>query len=189
MTYIVESGAGLVGGGEIGVNIGMSADIPYNIENYMAFKMAEAVIHKEITKALAPLGAYLEISDRLEVFPVERLSLYINCRPCRGEGLPLSLEAADPLKMLEAIRPVLSSISDVKIRPGELKAYKEVILNSYKADLQDMEKLVDKVLVRYSEGKDLVTGYKAAVDGVTADSVKKILSLLRGGAEVEYVII
>ena len=72
---------------------------------------------------------------------------------------------------------------------GELKAYKEVILNSYKADLQDMEKLVDKVLVRYSEGKDLVTGYKAAVDGVTADSVKKILSLLRGGAEVEYVII
>ena len=189
VTYIVESGAGLVGGGEIGVNIGMSADIPYNIENYMAFKMAEAVIHKEITKALAPLGAYLEISDRLEVFPVERLSLYINCRPCRGDGLPLSLDAADPLKILEAIRPVLSSISDVKIRPGELKAYKEVILNSYKADLQDMEKLVDKVLVRYSEGKDLVTGYKAAVDGVTADSVKRILSLLRDGAEVEYVII
>ena len=64
-----------------------------------------------------------------------------------------------------------------------------MILNSYKADLQDMEKLVDKVLVRYSEGKDLVTGYKAAVDGVTADSVKRILSLLRDGAEVEYVII
>ena len=189
VTYIVESGAGLVGGGEIGVNVGMSAAIPYNIDNYMSFKMAEAVLHKEITRALAPFGAYLEISERLEVFPTERLSLYINCRPCRSSGLPLSLEAADPLQILEAIRPVIASISDVEISPDELKAYKEVILNSYKADLQNMEMLVDKVLVRYSEGKDLVSGYNAAVGGVSEESVKKILGMLRDGAEVEYVII
>lgn len=189
VTYIVESGAGLVGGGEIGVNVGMSAAVPYNIENYMSFKLAEEVLRKELTKVLAPCGAYLEVGDRLEVFPVERLSLYINCRPCRAGGLPLSLEPADPLKMLEAIRPVLASMADVEISPDELKAYKEVVLNSYKAELQDMEKLVDKVLTRYSEGKDLVSGYSAAVSGVTADSVKKILSLLSDGAEVEYVII
>ena len=189
VTYIVESGAGLVGGGEIGVNVGMSASVPYNIENYMSFKLAEAVIRKELTKALAPCGAYLEISDRLEVFPAERLSIYINCRPCRSSGLPLSVEASDPLKMLEAIRPVLASIADAEISSNELKAYKEVILNAYSAELQDMEALVDKALVRYSEGKDLVTGYKAAIAAVSADSVRKILRLLRDGADVEYVII
>lgn len=189
VTYIVESGAGLVGGGEIGVNVGMAAAVPFNIENYMSFKMAEAILHKELTKALAPVGAYLEMSDRLEVFPSERFSLYINCRPCRSSGLPLSVEAADPLKILEAIRPVLASISEMEIAPKELEAYKEVILNSYGADLGDVEKLIDKVLTRYSEGKDLVSGYQNAVRGVTVEGVKKILAALRDGAEVEYVII
>jgi hypothetical protein len=45
------------------------------------------------------------------------------------------------------------------------------------------------VLVRYSEGKDLVTDYKTAIQRVSAASVARIIEQLRAGAEVEYIII
>ncbi len=189
VTYIVESGPGLVGGGEIGVNVGMSAAVPYNIDNYMSFKLASELLRKELTRALADCGASVELSERVEVFPMERMSLYINCRPCRSDGLPLSLSPADPLKMLEAVRPVIASIGEIEVSAADLKAYKAVILNRYSESLQDSGVLTDKVLTRFSEGKDLVTGYKDAVNSVSVASIRKILSLLRDGADVEYVII
>ncbi len=189
VTYIVESGPGLVGGGEIGVNVGMSAAVPYNMENYMSFKLASAVLRKELTRALADCGASIELDEKVEVFPTERMSLYINCRPCRSSGLPLSVQPCDPLRMLDAIRPVLASIGDIEVGASDLKAYKAELLNRYSESLQDPRELTDKVLTRFSEGKDLVSGYKDAVNAVSADSIRRILSLLRAGADVEYVII
>ena len=189
VTYTVESGPGLVGGGEIGFNVGMSAAVPYNIENYMSFKLAADLLRKELTRALADCGATVEVSEKVEMFPMERMSLYINCRPCRSGGLPLSVSPADPLKMLEAIRPVLATIGDIEVPAADLKAYKAVLLNQYSESLQDQEELTDKVLTRFSEGKDLVTGYRDAVNAVSADNIRRILSLLRDGADVEYVII
>nr|MCR4824404.1 hypothetical protein [Bacteroidales bacterium] len=40
VTLTAESAPGVVGGGEIGVNIGMTAAIPFSMENYMSFKVA-----------------------------------------------------------------------------------------------------------------------------------------------------
>ena len=48
---------------------------------------------------------------------------------------------------------------------------------------------MEDVLIRYSEGKDLMTDYKGAVQRVSAASVKEILQILSGGGEVEYTII
>ena len=44
-------------------------------------------------------------------------------------------------------------------------------------------------MVRYSDGKDLVSGYKNAVKSVSAAKVREILRQLSEGAGVEYVII
>jgi hypothetical protein len=49
--------------------------------------------------------------------------------------------------------------------------------------------LLGGVLTRYGEGKDLVTDYKAAIQGVNAGQVARILRLLADGAMVEYMII
>ena len=54
---------------------------------------------------------------------------------------------------------------------------------------KDPAAVIDDVLVRYSEGKDLVTDYKAAIQRVSAESVARIIAQLRAGAEVEYIII
>lgn len=189
VTYMEESVPGLVGGGEIGVNVAMSAPISYNMENYMAFKMAVACIRKELVGVLADSGAYVELTERLEVFPAERMSVFVNCRPCRADGLPPGVTPADPLELLDAVRRITSDVSRLDISDKDLNAYKEAMRGVLERRLASPEAIVDDVLVRYGEGKDLVSGSKAAIEAVSAEDVKKILSLLKKGAEVEYVII
>ena len=189
VTRTDESAPGVVGGGEIGVNVAMSAAVPFSLDHYMAFQVACAVIRKHLTGALADRGAYAELSDKLELFPEERLSVYINCRPCRAEGLPAGVSPADPQALLDAIRTVTHQLTELTLEESDIKAYKDLLIHQMDSQMADPEALVRDVLTRYSEGKDLVTGYKAAIQRVTAAGVADILSRLRSGAEVEYLII
>lgn len=184
-----ESAPGVVGGGEIGVNVAMSAAIPFSMENYMTFQVACAVIREHLTAALADRGAFADLSDRLELFPEERLSVYINCHPCRADGLPAGISPADPLELLDAVRSVTRQLDGLQLDDSGIKAYKDLLLKQMDSQMSDPEALVRSVLTRYGEGKDLVTGYKAAIQHVTAAGVADILARLRAGAEVEYVII
>ncbi|MCR4824852.1 MAG: hypothetical protein K5849_05800, partial [Bacteroidales bacterium] len=189
VTLTAESAPGVVGGGEIGVNVGMTAAIPFSMENYMSFKVACAVIHKHLTAALADQGAFAEFSERLELFPAERLSLFINCRPCRAAGLPAGVTPSDPLELLDAVRTVTKQLGDLQLEERDIRAYKDLLLRQMENRMGDTESLVSDVLARYSEGKDLVTDYKTAIQQVSVASVADILARLRAGAEVEYIII
>lgn len=189
VTYLVESAPGLVGGGERGVNVAISAPVPYNIENYMAFKVAVSSIYKELTAVLADYGAYTVMSDKLEVFPAERMSVFINCRPCRHDGLPDGVEPADPVVLLDAVRKVTADVGRIEISDADLKAYKAALSANYEVRQNDAGAMVDDILARYSEGKDFVAGYSAAINSLSADDVRKILGRLKNGAQVEYVII
>ena len=188
-TRTADSAPGAVGGGEIGVNVALSASIPFNMENYMSFQVACAAIRKRLTDVLADQGAYAEPSERMELFPAERLTLYINCRPCRESGLPAGVVPAEPLALLDAIRKVTRRLDGLQVPEADLKAYKELLLKQMDSRMEDPEALVGDVLVRYSEGKDLVTDYKTAIQRVSAASVARIIEQLRAGAEVEYIII
>ena len=189
VTYTMESSPGLVGGGEIGVNVAMAAPVPFNMENYVAWQLAVRCIRNSLVKVLAPQGAYFEMQEKLEVYPVERLSLFINCHPCMESGLPAGMSAADPVKLLNTIRKVTMDLSGLEVSESELKAFKEELLNAFDKDMKQPETVIDAVMVRYSDGKDLVSGYRNAVKSVNAGKVKEILRQLGEGASVEYVII
>src|SRR5574344_20786 len=189
VTYTTDSAPGLVGGLETSVNVSMSSVVPYNISNYMSFNVACELLKKKFARLLAPYGAYSEISSHLELSPAERLSLFINCRPCSRDALPYEVSPSDPYKLLDGVRTITSSLGSISISDDELKASKAVVLARYDARRTDAESIMDDVIARYSDGKDLVSGYREAVNAVSAVSVRKILSLLASGAEVEYIII
>ena len=96
---------------------------------------------------------------------------------------------AEPLALLDAIRKVTRRLDGLQVPEADLKAYKELLLKQMDSRMEDPEALVGDVLVRYSEGKDLVTDYKTAIQRVSAASVARIIEQLRAGAEVEYIII
>ena len=52
----------------------------------------------------------------------------------------------------------------------------------------DPEGVIDAVLIRYSDGRDVVTGYKEAINSVSKENIRNILQLVSYGAEVEYII-
>ena len=188
-TRTAEAAPGVVGGGEIGVHVAISAAIPFSMENYMSFKVACAVIRKHLTAALADQGAYAEMTDRMELFPAERLSVFINCRPCRESGLPAGIVPATPPELLDAVRRVTRRLPELPVSDVDLKAYKDALLKQMDSRMSDAQALVDDVLTRYSEGKDVVTDYKTAIGKVSVASVSNIIAQLCDGAEVEYLII
>ena len=62
------------------------------------------------------------------------------------------------------------------------------MLSECTAAVSDPESIVDLALLRWSGGKDLVSGYKDRINAVNASAVQEIFSILEEGSKVEYVI-
>ena len=179
---------GVVGGREIGVNVALSAAVPFNLDSYMSFRVACAMVRRQLAGALAEHGARVNVSERLELFPAERLTLYIHCRPCPEDGLPAGVAPGEPDDLLEAIRTVTRHLDALPLPENVLNATREALVQELEQRYADPQTLTEDVLVRYSEGKDLITGYKAAARRVSAASVRDILGKLAAGAEIAYLI-
>jgi hypothetical protein len=179
---------GLVGGREVGVNVARSAAVPFSLDSYLSFRVACEMIRRELAAGLADLGARVDVSERLELFPAERLTVYIHCRPCREDGLPAGIVPGSTGDLLDAVRAVTGHLEDLPLPENVLNATREALLKELDRRFATPQTLIEDVLVRYSEGKDLITGYKDAARRVSAASVREILGRLAAGAEVEYLI-
>ena len=189
VTRTDQAAPGAVGGREIGVHAALSAAIPYSLEGYLSFLVACEMVRGRLATALTDQGASAELTQRLELFPSERLTLYVRCRPCPENGLPEGVVPGTVNDLLDAMRSVTRRLDALKATDAEIQFHKNRILSQWERRLADPQALTDAVLTRYSEGKDLVTDYKAALGRVSAESVAQILAQLSQGAEVEYIII
>lgn len=187
-TYTIDGAKSLVGTGEPCVNVAMASLMPFSISSYMSFKVAVSVLRKSIVKALAPLGMYAEVNERIEIFPKEKVTVFVNCKPCRADGLPDGVAPADPLSALGVLRSAISQACYSKISDSDLKGYKESLTNRMASEIAVPENLVNYALMRNSEGKDLISNYAGHIKSVTAQKVQEILKQLDGGCKVEYVI-
>ena len=184
-----ESAAGVTGGQEIGTNVARTAALPYKLDNYLTFKVACILIRQQLAGALAEHGAWAEVSDRLELFPEERVTLYINCHPCPESGLPGGVRPGEPGELLDAVRSVTRRLDMLPVTEAVVKAAKATLPKELELRYAQPETLMEDVLTRYSEGKDLITDYKGAVQRISAAGVREILRILSEGGEVEYTII
>ena len=188
VTRTEPAAPGATGGREIGVYAARSAAVPFNLDNYLSFRVACAMIQRQLTAALADQGARVEVSGRLELFPAERLTVYIHCLPCREDGLPAGIAPGTTEDLLDAMRTVTRRLQDLPLPENVLFATGQALLQELEKRYADPQTLTEDVLVRYSEGKDLITGYKDAIRRISVASVRDILGRLDAGAEVEYII-
>jgi hypothetical protein len=185
-TYTVDSEDSDIGTGEPCITVAESALVPFTLERYLSFRVAVEELRKHLAGALAETGMYAEVDGDLDLFPSERLTVRIVCRPAEESGLPADVVPEDPLRVLGVVRGALSGFS--ASGPASVADAKAVILASAETQLSDPDCLVEAALIRYSAGKDFVTGYKTRANAVTTESVKEILSALEGGSKVEYVV-
>jgi len=172
----------------VSVSLALSAQIPYSMGRYMAFEIAKEVLRKKIVRELQPMGMYASVSEKVEFYPMEKMTLHVICRPCREDGLPSGVSPQDPLTTLGALRSALNSLSGAKLSAAELKGYKAALTNTMTSRVADTDFLVGAALARYSDGRDLVSDYKGRINAVTEADVSEILNGLLGGTRVEYVL-
>ena len=121
--------------------------------------------------------------------PISVMEIRFIFTPCPDEGLPEETVALrDSTDAFLFIRQALATALAAPVDPGLLGLLKATFSASYAAALSDRVSYIDALLMRYSSGKDMLTGYANKINAVQPQQVQAILGTLSQGRKVEYVI-
>lgn len=176
-------------GADKSVSFGLAVPQKFTPDNRIAFRVSAQILQRRLAAAMARIGYSVTLTDRFGLFPQESMEIKFECRPCPADGLPIEVagarEATDALLYArKALQDALTAPAD----PAELQAVKATVAASYAAALADKNQYINAVLMRYSFGKDMLTGYANKINAVSPQSVKNVFDALAGGRRVEYVI-
>ena len=188
-TYTLDARESGLGDGREGAHFAMSVRVPYNMVNGMSLKVAIIALQQELRRSLSEAGASVDIQSDMQFYPEERAFIHIHCSPCDESGLPEGIPQAEPYDILNAVRGALVRLAENPLSTSQLTAYKEELRLRTESELDSDMGRIDAVRMRYIEGKDIVSGVKAGIDGVTAESVAAIIKELAGSGRIETVLI
>ena len=175
-------------GDDLSVNMAATALVPVSMDNCLVFQVAVEAVSHYFSKEMSRMGMYVEVEGAFAVRPVERFSLYVSCRPCMEDGLPEGVDSPDPAAALKKVREEFSHIRYITISPEELQNYKDVVKGHMATVLASPEGMMSFALLRYSEGKDITSGYADRLKTIEVDDVRWILDELSSSCVVEYLV-
>ena len=186
-TYTVNKDDRVIGEGE-SANLALAAERPFTMQNWCAFRIAVEYLRRELIRDMAPLGQYFEISPQLQLLPVERIAVFVNCIPCPSEGLPAGVEPANPMEVMSRLRDALVRISESSLSAETLKGLRDALAKEMAGEAADPDYVMEAFLLRNSEGKDVLSNYSTYLSKVTAEDVMGVISALEKGSKVEFII-
>lgn len=170
------------------VNVSLSTVIPVTAKRYMAFKVAQLIFSRELANALKRYGMWTEIEDNVEFLPTERLSMLVSCHPTQGAGLPSGVRRRELSNTLPAVRVALEVACSKAISAEEMKTYKAILLNQIGYDSALNGSMMQMLMLRYSQGKDLVSQYKENINSLTPEDIREVLTALNESSKVEFIV-
>jgi len=170
------------------INVVMSYIIPITAQRYMANKVAQLIFRRELVNTLSRYGMWVDVQGEAEFIPKERISLKIFCRPTDSEGLPKGVTVRNPVTTLAAVRASLELACHKPITDAEMAIYKSILLSQVGYDITLNSEMMNNLMIRYSEGKDLVSQYKEVIESLTPASIQEVLTSLTNGSKVEFVV-
>lgn len=170
------------------VNIRLTTQIPFNIKRKATLDLCAEALRDRLIRELAPQGMYVKVAASYDLLPNEIMSLEINCNKCTGAGLPNGVGPADADFAVKDIRRALDQMASQPIPAETFKAMKERCVRRAEARVESAPALVEAILTRYSEGKDLRTGLVPAVKEVQSSDVAELMKALLEGTDVEYIV-
>lgn len=173
-------------GGRKGVEMYLTALSPISAERFFAVKVAEEVLRGELVKSFADKGCSVEVSSETDLFPSDRISIWISCLQADRNGLPEGVVPAAPAELSKVVDSVLERLSGTALPDNAFKQYRTLVAKAIDYDMSRPDGMIEALLLRYSEGKDFMAGYKAKLDAVKPEMVKEVLSSLSDGGRVDY---
>lgn len=188
-TYTIESRNCPAGLGDECVNLAFNAPIVFNMTNYMAMRISLLALRDELAKSLCNQGAAASISGEFELFPEERVSMHINCTACPESGLPEGIENKGTLHILHSVRAGIDKLATSGVSEAELNHYKNSVISSYGAKMNTDSGIVEAILVRYSEGRDIRSNYKESINALKPENIAQVMKTLKSGGQIELVLL
>lgn len=168
--------------------ISLSAPFNYTAENFMAANIAAYTLSERVASAVAWSGWRVRSDWTLKMFPDESLDMMFYLGRVPVSGLPASMAREDSTDVIAGkVRAAIDAAGQGGITGKELAVGKSVVANYYASWSSDPASIMRMLVLRYSYGKDLVSGYVSKIEGVTAASVDPILRDLAAGGSGEYV--
>ena len=156
----------------------LSAPLPYTAANNIAARIALLALERNLVAELAPLGFSVELSGAFTTYPEERFEVEVRCLPARESGLPASFGAPDTALLEKAFRRALGRTA---LSGTDFNGMKAAVVQMMGDDLTEPDVMVEMVITRYTEGKDLVTRFAEQAKGVTSAQVEAVLKAFAGG--------
>ena len=156
----------------------------------MAYRIAALYLARRLAGSMAGFGFHIGMNGRFITCPREMMELIISIEPVPDSGLPLGIEGgATRLREAQiAAGKIIDKVLSGPVDAAELASLKNLVTNEYTMSLADPSFYADAVLLRYSAGKDVLTGYGEKIAAVSPDKVKEIFGALAGGIREEYVV-
>ncbi|MGN0202250.1 MAG: hypothetical protein ACI399_05025 [Candidatus Cryptobacteroides sp.] len=171
------------------ITIGLAACQKYTPDNLVSFHLATMVLKRRLSAGLSKIGYSVSMEKNFGVFPQEIEEVRFVFTPCPPEGLPEETVALqDSTDALMFIRQLLSEAMSAPVDAGELNYFKATVASSYATTLTDRVSYINALLMRYSSGKDMLTGYATRINSIQPQQVQAVLTALSQGRKVEYVI-
>ena len=170
------------------VDIVMSVPMPLTSDNYYTAAIASMVMRKRLSEVVSGKGMYLTLNHRCMKYPQERFNVMISLEEASVDGYAQGTAYAAPIEALKALRAALYDIGSVNISKAEMNLYKGLLKKYVSAMKESPEYWLKALTMRYLDGKDFSTGCDARIDAITAEKVKSLLSSLKTGTSVEYII-
>ena len=168
--------------------VAMSAPINYTAENFMAAHIAAFTMQEHVSAAAAPAGWHTRADWTVRMFPDESLDMTLYLERAAEDGLPASMVREDSTDVVLArVRAAIDALGARGLTDTELAVGRSVVANYYASWSSDPAAIMRLLVLRYSYGKDLVTGADSKMASVGSAAVNPILSRLAAGGIGEYV--
>ena len=166
----------------------ISLPLNYTGENRMAAYMAATMLRDRLAVEMVPWGISVDFRTEVSAFPDERFDLYLTGTRVLEGSVPECLLRPDLSEAVAVWRKVLKEAGSMTPSAPVLSAFKSGLVAEIASELKDPKGIVEAVIVRYADGKDVVTRYKERIDAVTASRVQEILAAFSKAPRVEYIV-
>ncbi|MCD8312641.1 MAG: hypothetical protein LUC24_00595 [Bacteroidales bacterium] len=178
-TTLIEDGE------KMSVDVALSVPFAFTAANFMVTKIAGLALQDRLNRNLAGKGAVATVSTDFFSYPQERVVFVATVENVDLNAVPAGEEHLDHPELLFEVGETLK---DFKVAADDLKLYKTVLKNQFKARQNDPWYWIHMVRTRVSDVKDLNSKYSDKIDAVTADQVSALISRLDTGSKVEYIL-
>lgn len=160
----------------------------YTAKNVYALNLAKYYLEDILNRQLTADGLRYTLEGKFFSYPEGMVQLRIHATPAAAEALPAGITPSDPSDAARSLRQSLRRAAEAPVPDKLLKAYKERLEGELDNTLKTEESLVELILKRYGEGKDLLTNYKSRIAEVSAADIQAFARALQESARIEYII-